>query len=160
MVIRRSPHLSQADWTPELVVELQCLKRMTKMTSVQIAAALGHGLTKGAITGKVFRLKHGHSPSRPDRIRCPSPSRAKWTPELVAKSKRLEQETTLSRAEIAAKLGHGLTAAAVISKAWRLRRNGPDYQPRRGRPPRTPIAQPREYQTPSMPRLKFMEARI
>ena len=76
----------QVEWVPEMVVELQRLREVKpKMNSAQIAAAIGYGLTKGAITGKVWRLRHGHS-HRPRIDRLPR-ERDNAYAELVVRPK-------------------------------------------------------------------------
>ena len=98
-------------WSKERVIELKKLWDQG-LTASQIATAMGDGLTRNAVMGKVHRL--GLKPRR-------FGERSFWNVARVALLKEL-WSTKLSAAKIAGVIGNGsdVTRNAVISKAQRL----------------------------------------
>lgn len=66
----------QRGWPPSLVVKLRELWK-AGATACSIAKALGRGVTRGAVLGKLFRLKMQRKYSRVDRL-TPSMPRLKF----------------------------------------------------------------------------------
>jgi len=101
-------------WSKERVKELKKLWA-AGLTGTQIAKELGEGLTRGAIMGKVHRLK------LPPRHPRKNGEASFWTKKRVELLKQL-WVTSLSATKIAKVIGKGdeVTRNGVIGKAHRL----------------------------------------